>query len=260
LFVVFSAFQKPWLNLRVGRFEPGVFSFSGHRSLGPVSWITTATVGDSPFALEPSHFGLEATGVVAGRIGWAAGLVEGAGGINLPKDGYLRASYKLGGMRLDGEPSGGELDLSDPQPWREWSVHLGGFAYFGQTPLGVPGVATQDDVFRVLGADLNAQLRDANLILAYSFARHRRPFLARPREGLDVHQVMAQLDYVVYPWLVPLARLELQIARGVTQPRIVAGFYALVRANVRTSLIAQVVQTNGRLEFDRLQAALSVGF
>lgn len=260
VFLVFSAFDRPWLNFRLGRIEPGVFSFSAHRSLGPAPWITTATVGDSPFALEPSHLGLEATGVVAGRGTWSAGLVEGAGQLNLPKDVYGRVAWKLGGMRLDGEPDGGELNLADPAPWREWSVLVGAFGYLGQTSLGEPGVATQDDRVHLVGADVNAQLRDANLVLAYTWARHRRPFLASPDEGRDVHQVMAQLDYVIFPWLVPVARFEVKVENGVAQERLVAGVYALVRANVRTSVIAQVQQSTGRFEFDRVVAAVSVGF
>lgn len=260
IFLMFSAFERPWLNLRVGRLEPGVFSFSAHRNLGPAPWITTATVGDSTFALEPSHVGLEATGVVAGRGVWAAGLVEGVGLLNIPKDVYGRVAWKFGGMRLDGEPSDGELNLADPAPWREWSVQVGAFGYLGQTNLGVPGVATQDDRVHMAGADLNAQLRDANLILAYTWARHRRPFLASPDEGRDVHQVMAQLDYVVFPWLVPVARFELRMENGALQERVVAGVYALIRANVRASLIAQLQQTTTRFEFDRVQAAVSVGF
>jgi hypothetical protein len=260
VFVVFSAFDRPWLNVRAGRIEPGVFSFSSHRALGPAPWILTSTVGDSPFSLEPSHLGLEATGVVAGRGGWAVGLVEGSGTFNVPKDVYARASWKLGGMRLDGEPSSGELDLADPAPWREWSVQLGAFGYLGQTTLGVPGVASQESQVQVVGADVNAQLRDANLVLAYSFAHHRRPFLASPDEARDVHQVMAQLDYVVFPWLVPLARYELSLQAGVLEQRLMAGVYALVRANLRASLIAQTRQAGGRIEFDRLQAALSMGF
>lgn len=260
IFLVFSVFDQPWLNLRIGRLEPGVFSFSGHRTLGPALWMTTSTVGDSPFALEPSHVGMEATGVVAGRGAWALGLVEGSGTLNLPKDTYARLSWKLGGMRLDGEPSDGELNLAVPAPWREWSLQLGAFGYLGQTSLGVPGVATQDDKVELVGADLNASLHDANLVVAWTFARHRRPLLEDPGTRRDVHQVMAQLDYVVFPWLVPIARFELRAEAGVTEQRLVAGAYALVRANVRASLLAQILQSQGRFELNRVQAALSVGF
>ncbi|MBI3179920.1 MAG: hypothetical protein HYZ27_09685, partial [Deltaproteobacteria bacterium] len=189
--LIISAFDRPWLNFRVGRLEPGVFVFSGHRLLGPMPWITTATVGDSPFALEPSQLGVEATGLVLGRGAWALGLVEGSGRFNVPKDAYARLGWKLGGMRLDGEPDDGELDLADPAPWREWSLQVGAFGYLGQTALGTPGVATQDDRVQVVGADLAAHLRDANLLLAWTMARHRRPFLAMPDEPREVHQVLA---------------------------------------------------------------------
>lgn len=260
IFLIVSAFDRPWLNFRVGRIEPGVFSFSGHRSLGPMPWITTATVGDNPFALEPSQLGVEATGLVSGRGAWAAGVLEGAGLGNFPKEAYLRTSYKLGGMRLDGEPDSGELNLADPAPWREWSLHAGAFGYYGQTTLGVPMVATQDDRFNLVGGDLNAQLRDANLVLAYSFARHRRPLLATPTELRDVHNVMAQLDYVVFPWLVPVARYEVRSEQGVRTQRALLGVYALARANVRVSLMAQALQGTSTFQFDRVTAALSVGF
>lgn len=260
IFLHFSVFDRPWVNVRAGLFEPGVFSFSGHRLPGAAPSILTSRVGDSTFALEPTHLGLEATGVIAGRVGWTVGWVEDSTTLDVPKDVYARASFKLGGMRLDGEPSDGELNLGDPAPWREWSLHAGAFGYVGQTIVGTPGIATQDDTFNLIGGDLNAQLRDANLIVAYAFARHRGPFLASPTTGLDVHQLMVQLDYVVFPWLVPIARFELRAERnGKTEQRIVAGLYAMIRANIRASVVVQLRNATGNFEFESLQAGLSAG-
>lgn len=260
-FVTFSLFSKPYLNVRIGRFEPGVLSFSMHRTLGLVPWLFSSPVGDDPSTLEPTQLGAEVTGVgLAGRGSYSLGLVEGQGRLNLPKNVYGRVAYKLGGLRLDGETPSGEENTANPAPWRELSLQAGAFGYAGVTSLGSLQTASQDNRFFTVGGDLNAVLGDANLIVAYTFSRNSRPLLANPELALDQHQVFAQLDYVVFPWLVPTARFEWRRTGSAADERYSLGAYLLVRANVRVLLLGATRRTSAMgLSFDGAQAGLSVG-
>lgn len=261
-FVSITPFSRPYANVRIGRFEPGVLSFSMHRTLGLVPWILSSGVGDNPSMLEPTQLGAEVSGVgLGGRGSYSLGLVEGGGRVNLPKDLYGRLAYKLGGLRFDGETPAGEENAVNPAPWREWSLQAGAFGYSGLSSLGALEAASQDDRFRVLGGDLNALLGDANLIVAYTYAHHARPLLASPTTAVDSHQLFAQLDYVVFPWLIPTARYERRILTGAAQERLSAAVYLLARANVRVLLLAASARAgNGAFEFDGGQAGLTVGF
>jgi len=262
-FLSVTPFRRPYLNLRVGRFEPGVFGFSMHRLPGPMPWIVGTPVRDNQFTLEPTQLGVEASGVaVRGRGTYALGLVEGAGNqLNLPKDVYGRLGYKLGGLRLDGMSSAGDVDIAAPQPWREWSIQFGLFGYLGRALIGNPAAATQEDRFVVAGADINAHLGDLILIAAYSMGGNSRPSLADPTLSPTTHHWMAQVDYVVFPWLVPGIRAEQNYVDGHARTRLIGQVYALVRANIRTSVTAIFEQpSEGHLDFTALQGTVALGF
>ncbi|OYW04641.1 MAG: hypothetical protein B7Z61_08905 [Acidobacteria bacterium 37-71-11] len=78
--------------------------------------------------------------------------------------------------------------------------------------------------------------------------RHDR---AQPGGGVVTALVQYnELSYVVYPWLVPAVRVEyvkLSPSGGpaVTDLRAFAGVEALVRPNIKLSLVAQVEKANG---------------
>ena len=120
-------------NIRLGKFEPGVFSFSNHRRISPGYGITTGTLGDNQWSLEHAQKGIELNGVVAeGRLGYNAGLVEGRGNLeNSQKDVYGHLTYKFGGMRLDGVVPEAAASAGATQPWQDNSVTIGSFVYHG---------------------------------------------------------------------------------------------------------------------------------
>lgn len=236
-YLFIKPFDEPVLNVRLGRFEPGLLGFSMHRLIGLTPWLTTTPVGDDSFVLEPLQTGAEATGVVGcGRLAHTVGMVEGGGDrVNTEKDVYARLSYKLGGMRLDGV--GG---ATDTLPWRETSLQMGAFSYFGRAALGDPQVASQEDSFALVGADVNLALRDLRLTSAAAFARHQRPSLAEPLEEQDVYHVFAQLDYVVHPFMFPTLRYERRAGAEPVGDRLSTGFYGLVRPNIRAHALVSV--------------------
>jgi hypothetical protein len=266
-------------NLKIGQFEPGLFYFSNHRRYGPEMFITGegSMTGDNNFSLEPTQQGLELNGVLGlGRLGYNLGVVEGRGNlINSAKDVYLHGIYKIGGMRLDGVVPENMSPLSNTQPWKDNSVILGGFAYFGKAKLGgdaggtalskmassMQGPGEPEDKFNIFGGDAQIFYNRLNLSGAYSHAKHDSPLIADPNLAITSNNLMTELNVVAYPWLIPFARYEyLKIEDEKTQ-RLVPGVIALMRANVRFTLFGEINKF-GQTDFslDTFGAALDFAF
>ncbi len=256
VFTVIKPFDDPIVNVRIGRFEPQLMTFTIHRTFGFGPWILLTNIGDNELTFDPVQLGIEVSGVPFGRFNYVVGVVEGAGNeLNSPKDVYARVAYKLGGMRLDGV--GG---ATEPEPWRDTSVQLGAFGYYGQAKIGDPAVATQRDRFYVVGGDVNASWRDLNIIVAFSIGENRRPLLATPRDGVSTWQLFAQADYVVFPWLIPTARYERRSIGGSESDRISGGIYTLIQANIRAQVLVNVESTDGNYAFNQARLGLTLAF
>jgi len=239
-------------NVKLGKFEPGVLSFSNHRRISPVYGITTGTLGENNWALEAAQKGIEVNGVVAdGRLGYNVGLVEGRKNVaNSQKDYYGHLAYKIGGMRLDGAVSE-KASAGPTQPWQDNSVQLGAFLYSGtatladkdetkkvggrDTTITYPGI---DDSFQMVGGDINIWYDRLNVISAFAVQSDKKPFVANPNVKSDLTSFMVEASYIVYPWFVPLARFENSKMKdaATSSTRIVSAFQFLVRANVRCAL------------------------
>jgi hypothetical protein len=256
VFAVVQPFDEPIMNLRLGRFDPTLWNFSNHRLLGFTPWMMATPVRDNPFTPLPTQTGFELGGVFGeGRWDYAVGVVEGGGDrVNDFKDVYAHLGAKLGGLRLDGK----DADNVSAQPWRENSVQVGAFGYFGQAALGDPALASQEDRFIVVGGDASANLRDFNLLVAGSYGRNQRPSFAEPNQDSDTIHLMSQLDIVVYPWLVPIVRYEWRDVAGADAHRASGGLYVLLRANVRTQLLAAVQNDGEHFELAQVLAGLNL--
>jgi hypothetical protein len=258
LFVNVTPFDQPYATLKVGRIEPGVLVPTQHRTLGLIPWIGSSAIGDDPFTLDPTQLGIEASGMVLwGRLSYALGLVEGANAlVNPPKDFYGRLAYKLGGMRMDGIGGATEAD-----PWRETSATLGVFGYRGQAKFGDPALATQEDRFWLAGADLNVLFKDANLLLAFEYGVNHRPYFKTPNVEQASWNLFAQLDYVVFPWLIPTVRYERRLITADTQEnRISGGVYFLIRANVRAQVLVAAQGPDSAIKFNQVLGGLNLAF
>ncbi len=230
-------------NLRIGKFEPGVFSFSNHRRISPRYGITTNTLGNNKWSLESTQKGLELNGVIGqGRLGYNLGLVEGRKNVaNSQKDVYAHVTYKVGGMRLDGVvPEGAQSPLTASHPWQDNSVTFGGFVYSGTATLdgsndNKPNV---DDSFTMAGGDVNIWYDRLNLIGAFTVQSDDKPFVSTPGTSSTNTSFMVEGSYIIYPWLVPLARYESSKVKDAVNPetRIISAIQFLVRANVRVAL------------------------
>ncbi len=254
VFLNYSIFEKPWLILRAGRIEPSLLSFSSHRMLFASYRFLSTTVADNHFTLEPAQLGFEATGTLWHRLGYAFGVVDGAGNtVTTPKDIYGSLRFKLGGLPLDGSQRGQKADLlANPAPWREWSLSVGAFAYRGVARIKDPSSdAFADDRFVIVGGDLSALIRDVNLCGVFTFQRNESPRMALPSKPVHVQNLMIQADWVGWPWLIPMLRYELRrysgevIEAGLNRDYnhyLSGALHVLIRANVAAALRFEVTK------------------
>ena len=187
---------------------------------------------------------------------------------NDQKDWYVTLRYKFGGMGVLG---GGELDeLAATDNWKDnngkWpSVKVGGYFYSGsndleggdQTEPKDIGLSDTDVHFIRAQADIDIFWGDFNVFAAYTLfhdkfgdgdADSRLEFLGFGGglaglfgedvldEGVDAttNIYTAEIDYVAYPWLIPVYKYELvQSDYMQTFAKHTASITALIRANVK---------------------------
>jgi len=227
----------------------------------------------SGLALGRSQSGIELNGILVDRFFYGVGLVNGNGSDssnvgfdnNSEKDFYFRGSYKFGGMALTGAPSDEELSDGSGN-WRDDSVRVGGFAYFGDaddTLISgfVPGTETLLNLelgnYQRYGADVSIYYKDLNLFGALMYGNDDIGLTGASNDGVainDEHELsefgikdhefyawFVQADYVLYPWLQPFIRYD-SIMRDDFDDvdRIVPGVVILPRANMRVILESQI--------------------
>jgi len=198
------------LQIKAGRFEPDLHGISIHRGvLGHQLRFTSARPLNSGFAVEPYIHAIQLSGMLAGRVGWTAGVAQNMAPVEgLEKDVYLRAEGKLGGMRLDGIDS-----VAESKAWREKSISYGVSGYRGRSLVTGASGATHADRFLRVGADVHAVWNDLMLDLAAARQWHEAP-----GEVADGSRVLtlayAELTYVTLPWLFPTLRYEGSFTTG----------------------------------------------
>jgi hypothetical protein len=262
------------VNLWVGRlFAPQLTSFGLHSSyLNDSRTPAISVIGlynaTGSFTLGQGHTdGAELNGILFHRLGWSAGWVASstAAGLSAPnaEDAYVHLGVKSGGVALDGEGKYGP-NVPDPaKPWAEKAITLDAFAYHGMNVLDngtgtVAGITpatpvAQRDRADAVGASMRAQLDSLVLDSGLTFERHQRPYAGTPATAVpngtpipgvpdytDAKAVVQwnELDYVVFPWLVPGVRTELtratyESSNPVSLFRLIPGVAMLVRPDVR---------------------------
>jgi len=259
-------------NVKLGKFEPGVFSFSNHRRISPKYGITTGTLGENEWSLEGAQKGLEVNGVVAnGRLAYNAGLVEGRGNLeNSQKDAYGHLTYKFGGMRMDGVVPEGAASSGATEAWQDNSVTVGGFVYRGTATLdgSAASMPNLDDEFTMFGGDVNFWYDRLNVIAAIAQQKDNNPFVDAPGVKSDYTAFMVEGSYIAYPWLIPLARFENSKFKGATNSasRVVTAMQFVIRANVRCALEANFVTepsstdpNKTELKFEEFAVGVNIG-
>ena len=238
--VIFTPLHDPaMLLLKVGGFTPSLTAFTVHHGImEPGMDFTSTALGDNAWTLEPHQIGVEASGVAWHRLGWAVGVVEGAGTVvNPEKDFYGHIMGKIGGMSLDGyQPTGYS------RAWQEMSLTAGASVYRGIGAFGDPSgmvMTTQTDPFWRATADLTAHIVNANVMVGGFVQHDDTPSFGVQSSG-QMDGAIAEVSYVAFPWLVPVARYEYfryALPGGTTtQNRFQLGISALVRPNVMVRL------------------------
>jgi hypothetical protein len=273
------------VNLWVGRlFAPQLSSFGLHSDYlqdtrGPAISVVGLYNGTGSFTLGQGHTdGAELNGILFHRLGWSLGWVasSAASGLKAPnvEDVYAHIGVKSGGVALDGEGKYGP-NVPDPQkPWAEKALTLDVFGYHGLDVLdngtgsvtgGTAVPFAQRDRFDALGGTLRAQYDSLVLDTGIQLERHQRPYPGTPATAApggaaipgvpnyaDATAVVQwnELDYVVFPWLVPGVRTELTRAtvdasNPISLFRLIPGLALLIRPNIRAILTADFERAYG---------------
>ncbi len=158
--------------------------------------------------------------------------------VNSDKDFYAGANYKIGGMGVLGG-GGPEGELVQADNFIDNSVTLGAFYYGGIFPALVTEAGQEildrdGNKFYRVGAKVDLNVQKGNILYGFQLNRDRVRDAGRDFEQ-RINLVEAR--YVVYPWLIPMARFEhLKPNYGVAFDRTTIHTSIVVRANIRVSL------------------------
>ncbi len=252
-------------TIKVGRFQPDFFNFHQqpffemHELFGP-----QRRVGANAWNYG-KDVGIEAAGIVAGRMRVVTGVMEGQDDFNQPyrsKNGYLRIAYKLGGSRMDGATQEGYE--APTKNWQDRSLKFGVLGYLGSSRLqsnnAIGSQVTIDDGFWVLGGDFNLMFDDWTLYGGAFAERHGRP--TGTDENIWVERWFGGLRYVAMPSFVPSLMFDYFNSElpGDYTYQIRPRLEVLVRANVKARVDAAWTRPVGdSLAFRNLQVLLDVG-
>lgn len=244
---------KHALNLVIGKAFATTTSFGPHSTyisdMGVSTVPVTALYGGSTdsWNLNGQYGTVEANGTLQGRVGYAIGTNAGANfDVRNTENIYGHAEYKIGGMRLDGEDSSG---VTNPKkPWAENSLSLGGFVYRSVSRFIASNGDTIRDPSTAYGGSVRVQIESLQLDGGLFGEKHDH---ATAEKGeVRVLGMYDELSYVVYPWLVPAARVEyLRLKQpggdSIHDTRVLIGAAALIRANLKLTLVAQIESAKG---------------
>ena len=269
------------VNLWIGRLmAPQLTSFALHSSYLSDSMIPAVSIAGlynptGSFVVgQPHADGIELNGIIGHRFGYAVGWLASTQATGLTtidaEDVYAHIGIKSGGIALDGEGKYGPNPPDPMKPWAEKSITLDLFAYHGMSLLdngtgSVAGGAAvpvgQRNSVGVLGGAVRAQLGSLIATAGLQFEHHDAPYAGTPAtqaaDGTitpgspvltsgDAWVQYNEIDYVVFPWLVPGVRTELTTmsldatnnngSAHATLFRLIPGIATLIRPNIKLLL------------------------
>jgi hypothetical protein len=229
-----------WLVLKVGRIDARAEPFSSTYRRTTAQQFNTSdfrAVSDG-FRLRDHDAGVELWGAATGPdnkggLEYGIGVVQGTNGRvenNNFKDYYWAVSYKVGGHGVVGSRDE-STEVVSPEQYEETSISVGSFMYMGKgQPRTIPDVS-EDQLTRT-GIKVDAWLKNLNMFAAYVRGNDE---LRGTSETIETSAIMAQAEYPVLPWVMPVARFEKTNysdgRRNVIQ--FIPAVNLLVRANVR---------------------------
>ncbi len=227
--------HRPAFNATVGTIH--VDPTPDHHRLTRSHYNVPSLKSRNGWRLRDEQSGLELWGVGNGARGrgglsYAAGVVNGQGvnDLNRGKDVYAKAAYKIGGL---GQAGGTEGQASETSAfYRDNSATVGGLIYSGRVAGAT--IAEKEDLTAWLGV---ADVWYERLILNASVLGMKSKISALERKSLAWY---AQAQYVLYPWLIGIARFEStnEDTDDSTDARtaLIPAVVGMVRANVKVTL------------------------
>jgi hypothetical protein len=206
--------------------------------------------GDS-FNIQDNYNFVELNGVLEGRVLYNVGINSGQHiDIRPTENVYGHLGVKLGGARADGEGLSGPQDPM--RPWAETAVTLDAFGYHSNShfmPAGATsGAPPLADAATTVGGGLHGQWQSLELNTGVYYEEHTHA--QSDGTGAKVWTQYNELSYILFPWLVPAVRVEYNNAVGtggqpVHDVRIMPGVAALVRPNLKLTLVGDIERANG---------------
>ena len=190
--VIFYNIGSPWVNVRVGRFEPASTAFSVKRKLtiSPYEIYSFGAPGCVTFS--DTQDGIELSGQGSG-IGYALGYLNGSESNrsgDSPADVYARASLVLGAG--EGQTAG---------------QRLGVVGYIGRARPDGTGIQGDRQDFRRFGVDASLNLRQFNLAAQYLIGNDDRR-LWNVADDVSFTGGLFELSYVPRTSVVGFARYD----------------------------------------------------
>lgn len=236
--------------------------------------------------------GVELSGIAGHRVGYAIGWIASTAqtGLLTPnsEDVYAHLGAKIGGMSLDGEGPCGATIPDAMRPWAETSLTLDAYAYSGMTVfdngtganVATPApLVAQRDRYAAVGAAARAQVGSLQVTTGAQWRHHTQPYVGTAGIASDPTQTPAtpayfgvpdgntanalvhygEIDYVVFPWLVPgvrteYTRIDLNSRSPSVDPRsgtyasvlrVIPGVAMLARPNIRVILTGDLERVYG---------------
>ena len=242
-----------WLNVRAGYLEPAVVPLSRYtHRLAYEGYLPFESAGPAGLALSASRSALEVFGAGSDpgplrglqyTVGVAARNATGG----MAADGYVRASYKFGGVAAAGDRSGEPGRLAPAvAPLEERSLRIGAFAY--RATLGGPDARP-----RAWRSGIDADLL-LGRIEAFGCGWLGGDSGSTSAPEMSSWSYLAGGSVRPWPWLMFLGRYEAAFLRGGggAERRVVSTLRAALQQNV--ALSADLI-----VEMPRAQSTETVG-
>lgn len=200
------------LNIRVGRFEPGITEgYVDNNRITMEHPLTLDYKASGKWRPRDQQSGIELNGFLAHRYQYAFGVVNGENKTiddnTNEKDFYGRVAYKFGGLALDGFQEKELTTLKQTDNWADNALTVGVYTYAGNHL-----VKEVDNDFRRFGLDLYGNYDRFDLFAGAILGTDDNP--SGLAEGTDKEKerkstaAFVEGQYLVYPWLIGALRLE----------------------------------------------------
>lgn len=245
--------QRHLVNVYVGRGAPTLTSFGPHSSyiadaIMPGLSVTGLYGGSTDsFNVMGQYNLVEVNGMAGGRFIYGIGATSGANiGVRTTENFHGHVGFKLGGMRLDGED---DKSANTAKPWEETALTVDMFGYRSVSRYTNEGVMMDlSDRTNVLGGNVRGTVGSFEINSGLYQEWHNQA--AADGTGVKALAQYDELSYIVFPWLVPAVRLEWVSllpdgGSRISDLKVLAGVAALVRPNLKLTLVGQIEHANG---------------